>query len=214
MKITDAAVFPYPSGDTSVRRLALVAKSLGYDSLVAIDTPAGCYDGVEILSGIIIPDASIREVISRVKRAKDAGMVVSVTARDNSFNRAAIGLKGVHIIRGIQSADKMAFDHVTARMAADSSVAIDIDISPLISARGIARQRAIQRYRDILTLERRFEFPVCLSSHARSCLDLRCVREITGLCSLFGMDLGGVEKASGAVGRITSPPRSVVRVIP
>ena len=213
MKITDAAVFPYPCGDTSVRRLALEAKTLGFDSLVAMDTPAGSFDGVEILSGIIVQDASIRDVIARVKRAKDSGSVVSVAARDNGFNRAAIGLRGVHILRGIQAAEKTAFDHVTAKMAADNNVAIDLDLSVLISARGLARQRAIHRYRDVLIFERRFEFPVTLSSYARSYLDLRAVREITGLCSLISMDTSGVEKAFDAVGRVTTPRISAVRVV-
>ena len=213
MKITDAAVFPYPCGDTSVRRLALEAKALGFDSLVAIDTQAGIFDGVEILSGVVVQEISVRDVIARVKRAKDSGAVVSVAARDNGFNRAAISLKGVHILRGIHAADKTAFDHVTAKMAADSNVAIDIDLSVLIAARGMARQRAIHRYRDILTLERRFEFPVSLSSSARSYLDLRAVREITGLCSLIGMDIPDVEQALDAVGRVTAVPQSAVRVI-
>jgi ribonuclease P/MRP protein subunit RPP1 len=213
MKITDAAVFPYPCGDTSVRRLMLEAKSLGYDGLVAIDTPAGSSDGVEILSGVIIQDAPMRDVINRVKRAKDSGAVISVAARDNGFNRAVIGLRGVHILRGIQAADKTAFDHVTAKMAADNNVAVDIDLSVLIAARGVARQRAIHRYRDLLIFERRFEFPVTLSSHARSFLDLRAVREITGLCSLVGMDISGVERALDAVGRVTTPPVPSVRVI-
>jgi ribonuclease P/MRP protein subunit RPP1 len=213
MKITDAAVFPYPCGDTSVRRLALEAKILGFDSLIAMDTPAGSFDGVEIFSGILVQDASMRDVIARVKRAKESGTVVSISARDNGFNRAAIGLKGVHILRGIQAADKMAFDHVTAKMAADNNVAIDIDLSVLIAARGVARQRAIHRYRDVLTFERRFEFPVSLSSYARSYLDLRAVREVTGLCSLIGMDISGVENALDAVGRVTTPPVSAVRVI-
>ena len=214
MKITDAAVFPYPCGDTSVRRLALEAKSLGFDSLVAMDTPSGSFDGVDILSGIILQDAPMRDLIARVKRAKDSGAVISVSARDNGFNRAVISLKGVHILRGIQAADKLAFDQVTAKMAADNNVAIDIDLSVLIAARGIVRQRAIHRYRDVLIFERRFEFPVTLSSHARSYLDLRAVREITGLCSLIGMDISGVEKALDAVGRVTTPLGSSVRVIP
>jgi ribonuclease P/MRP protein subunit RPP1 len=213
MKITDAAVFPYPCRDTSVRRLALEAKSLGFDSLVAIDTPSGSFDGMEVLSGVIIQDAAMKDVIARVKRAKDSGMVVSVAARDNGFNRAVIGLKGVHILRGIHAADKNAFDHVTAKMAADNNVAIDIDLSLLIAARGSSRQRAIHRYRDVLTFERRFEFPVTLSSNARSYLQLRAVREITGLCSLIGMDTADVEKALDAVGRVTAPSPSAVRVV-
>jgi ribonuclease P/MRP protein subunit RPP1 len=213
MKITDAAVFPYPCGDTSVRRLALEAKYLGFDSLVAIDTPAGSFDGMEVLSGVIIQDAAMKDVIARVKRAKDSGMVVSVAARENSFNRAVIGLKGVHILRGIHAADKNAFDHVTAKMAADNNVAIDIDLSLFITARGSSRQRAIHRYRDVLIFERRFEFPVTLSSNARSYLHLRAVREITGLCSLIGMDTADVEKALDAVGRVTAPSPSAVRVV-
>jgi len=213
MKITDAAVYPYPCGDTTVRRFALEAKALGFDSIVAMDTPAGSFDGVEVFSGITIQDALVKDVISRVKRVRDTGTVVSVCARDNGFNRAVIGQKGVHIIRGIHAADKNAFDHVTAKMAADNGVAMDIDLSVLINSRGASRQRAIHRYHDVLVFERRYGFPVTLSSHARSYLDLRAVREITGLCSLIGMDDAGVEKALGAVGRITTPPQPAVRVV-
>jgi ribonuclease P/MRP protein subunit RPP1 len=214
MKITDAAVFPYPGGDSSVRRFALEAKSLGFDSMVAVDTPAGTCDGIGIQTGILIQDLPIREVIARVKRVRDAGAVISVNARDNGFNRAVITLKGVHILRGIQSADKLAFDHVTAKMAADNGVAVDINLSPLIFTRGPARQRIIHRYRDLLVFERRFEFPVTLSSYARSILDLRATREITGLCSLIGMDTPDVEKAFGGVERVTAPAVPSVRVIP
>ena len=49
MKITDACVYPYPCGDSSVRRMALEAKALGFDRLVADDTPSGEYYGIEIL---------------------------------------------------------------------------------------------------------------------------------------------------------------------
>jgi len=214
MKITDAAVFPYPCGDTSVRRFALEAKTLGFDSLVAMDTPAGSFDGVEVLSGILVHDVPVRDVIVRVRQAKETGAVVSVSACDNGFNRAVAGLNGVHILRSIHAADRNAFDHVTAKIAADNNVAIDIDLSLLIAARGNARQRAIHRYRDILILERRFEFPVTLSSYARSFLELRAVREITGLCSLIGMDTGGVEKALSAVGKVTARPAPAVREVP
>jgi len=213
MKVTDAAVFPYPCGDTSVRRFALEAKALGFDSIVALDTQPCTCEGVDVLSGILIREGQVKDVIPRVKRAREAGSVVAVCAGDNGFNRAVISLKGVHILRGMHTADKNGFDHVAAKMAADTGVAVDIDLSVLVSARGMARQRAIHRYRDILVLEQRFGFPLTLSSHARSYLDLRSVREITGLCSLIGMDSDAAGRALGTIGRLTEPAEPAVRVV-
>jgi ribonuclease P/MRP protein subunit RPP1 len=213
MKITDACICPYPCGDSSVRRMALEAKNLGFDRLVATDTPSGEFYGIEVCTGIIIRSTPLKDLINRVKQERNCEAVVSVEAGDNGFNRAVITLKGVHILRGIQSAEKNAFDHVAAKMAADNRVAIDLDLSLLISGRGITRQRAMHRFRDVLTLEQRFEFPLTLSSYAHSIMDMRAVREITGLCSLIGMDIPDVEKAFFGVDIITASPDSAVKVI-
>jgi len=213
MKITDAAVFPYPSGDTSVKRFALEAADLGFDSLVAIDAPSATCGDVEIRSGIIFHDIPVRDIIHRVKRYRETDAVISVKAGDARFNRAVIGMKGIHVLRCIHAADKKGFDHVSAKMAADNNVAVDIDLSVITMTRGIARQRAIARYRDILLLEQRFEFPLTLSSYARSALELRAVREFTGLCSLLDMDITLVEKALAGVGVVITPPIPAVRVV-
>jgi ribonuclease P/MRP protein subunit RPP1 len=213
MKITDAAVFPYPNGDTSVRRFALEAAALGFDSLVAIDTPSATYGDVEVRSGIIFRDIPVRDIVNRMKRYRGTDIVVSAKAGDAGFNRAVIGMKGMHVLRGIHAADKNGFDHVTARMAADNNVAVDIDLSTIIATRGIPRQKALARYRDILVLEERFEFPLTLSTYARSVLDLRAVREFTGLCSLLDMDIPRVEKALAGVRTVLTPPAPAVRVI-
>jgi ribonuclease P/MRP protein subunit RPP1 len=213
MKITDACVCPYPCGDSSVRRMALEAKDLGLERLVVKGVPSGEIYGIELYTGILIRDMPLRDLVNCIRREKNNHAVVSVQAGDSGFNRAVITTKGVHILRGIQYADKNAFDHVTARMAADNRVAVDIDLSSLISGRGIARQRAIHRYRDIMVLEQRFGFQLVISSHARSVLEMRSVREITGLCSLIGMDMPGVEKAFSGIDMVTTPPDASVRVI-
>jgi ribonuclease P/MRP protein subunit RPP1 len=213
MKITDACVYPYPNGDSSVRRMALEAKALGFDRLVAADTPSAEFYGIEIHTGILIRDTAVRDLTTRIKREKNSEAIISVQARDNGFNRSVISLKGVHILRGLYSADKNAFDHVAAKMAADNQVAVDLDLFPLISGRGFTRQRIMHRYRDILVLERRYEFPLTISSHARSILDMRAVREIAGLCSLIGMDIPDVERAFFGVDIITTPPNPAVKVI-
>ena len=213
MKITDACVYPYPCGDSSVRRMALEAKALGFERLVANGVPPGEFYGIEIYTAILIRDISVRDLINRIKRERNNHAVISVHAGESGYNRAVISTRGVHILRGIHTADKNAFDHVTAKMAADNRVAVDIDLSPLISGRGIARQRAMHRYRDILVLEQRFEFPLVISSHARSILEMRAVRDITGLCSLVGMDTSDIERSLCGVDTITAPPDTAVRVI-
>ena len=213
MKITDACVYPYPAGDSSVRRLALEARSCGYDSIVASDTPASEICGITVIPGIFVTGIPAKDVQNRVKKSRSTGAVVSVQMGDNGFNRAVAGTTGVHILRGIGAADKRAFDHVAARIAADNITAIDIDLSPLISGRGHLRQKAIHRYLDLMVLHRRFEFPLTISSSARSVLGLRAVREVTGLCSLFGMDETDVCAALAGVGRVTEPRESMVKVI-
>jgi ribonuclease P/MRP protein subunit RPP1 len=214
MKLGDAAVYPYPAGDTSVRRMALEARVLGFDCLVALDTPPCSFDGIGIFHGVNVCGLPLKDVQRKVKQETGTGTVVSVSAGDNGFNRAVIGIKGVHILRGIHASDKYAFDHICAKMAADNTVAVDIDLSPLIAGRGIVRQRALQRYRDVLVLENRFKFPLTVSSHARSYLDMRSAREITGLCSLAGMDIDTARRALCGIEEIMSAVNTAVRVIP
>jgi ribonuclease P/MRP protein subunit RPP1 len=76
--------------------------------------------GIDVLNGVLLRDITLKDLVNRVRQVRDKNAVVSVQAGDNGFNRAVTGVKGISILRGIQSADKTAFDHVTARMAADN----------------------------------------------------------------------------------------------
>ncbi|HUH78893.1 MAG TPA: RNase P subunit p30 family protein [Methanoregula sp.] len=213
MQITDSCVFPYPLGDSSVRRMALAARDLGFDSIVAVDAPNLDYAGVHVYPGVLIRETAAKDAILKVRRGRETGRIVMVQARDNGFNRSVIGAKGLHVLCGIHDAERNAFDHVTAKMAADNNVAVDIDLSPVIGTRGIVRQRAIHRYRDVLVLSRRFGFPVTLSTHARSVLEMRPVRECAGLCPLVGMNDRDAEAALAGIATVTSPRDHAVKVI-
>ena len=137
-----------------------------------------------------------------------------VQAGDNGFNRSVFNIKGVHILRGLHSADKSAFDHVAAEYTQLITVSQSISICRSCFS-GVVIHVSVQYNGtgDILVLERRYEFPLTLSSHARSILDLRPVREITGLCSLIGMESSDVEAAFSGVDIITAPPNPAVKVI-
>ncbi|MDG6257763.1 MAG: RNase P subunit p30 family protein [Methanomicrobiaceae archaeon] len=206
MGCTDACVFPYPHGDTSLRRLCLEARNLGLDSIVCIDAvERGQIHDVLVRRGVIIETGSMQEVVARVKKEQRTADLILVRAGDGAFNRAALSYRGVHILRGLGSAPKRAFDQVSAKNAADKGIAIDIDFFPLIHQRGASRQKALRCYRDVLRLHRKFSFPLTISSGARSLLDLRSVREITRLCAVFGMEPHEVEDALFTVDALLEP---------
>ncbi|HOI13119.1 MAG TPA: RNase P subunit p30 family protein [Methanoculleus sp.] len=210
MKITDACVHPYPAGDSTVARIAIEAAELGFDSIVAIGDGGDRHYGVEIFRGAVIGAASVKEVLKRVRDpAVRRADVVYVDAGDISFNRAVVAVKEVHVLRNIHATRRNAFDHVAARTAGKRGVAVDISMAPIIHLRGTKRQRVLQRYADILSLQRRYGFPLTVSSDARSILGQRSVREIRGLCALFGMTGTEVTEALSSVGRIIEPHRPV-----
>jgi len=210
MKITDASVCPYPAGDSTLARMALEAVELGFDSIVALGEEDLQSRGLEVLRGVVISAASQKEVIRQVRKPTvRAADVVFVNAGDISFNRAVVSVKEVHVVRNIHATRRNAFDHVAARSAADHGTAVDISLVPIIQYRGRRRQRALQRYADILTLQRRYGFPLTISSGARSILEQRSVRETRGLCALFGMTGAEVSEALGSIGRLIEPERPV-----
>ena len=210
MKITDAGIHPYPAGDSTVARMALEAGGLGFDSVVVIGDAAHRPPGIEVLRGAVIGASSVKEVLKRVRDpAVRRADIVYVDAGDISFNRAVVSVKEVNVVRSIHATRRNAFDHVAARTAAEQGVAVDISMAPIIHLRGTKRQRALQRYADILSLQRRYGFPLTISSDARSILGQRSVREIRGLCALFGMTGAEVTEAFSSVGRIVEPHRPV-----
>ena len=121
--------------------------------------------------------------------------VTAVFPRDESITRWAVSQGGVHILKGVHQGPKNAFDHVAARTAGERGVAVEIDLAPIVALRGRDQQRVLACYADVLFLHRRYGFPLCIASNARSVLDQRSVREAIGLCSLFGMDGDGAGAA-------------------
>lgn len=214
MKITDASLRPYPDGDSTLARMAAEAGELGFDSVVAVGKGSPPASGPTVLCGAVIGAASQKEVIRLVREpAVRHADVVFVNAGDLSFNRAVVLVREVQVLRNIHVMRKNAFDHVTARSAAERGVAVDISMAPLIRYRGAKRQRALQRYEDILLLHRRYGFPLTISSDACSILDQRSVRDIRGLCALFGMTGAEVSEALASIGRMIEPEQSVRVVV-
>lgn len=210
MAYADACVHPYPAGDTTLPRMALEARELGFGTIVSTGG-AGEYFGVRAVQGVVIGARTFKDVVKAVRRAP-ANALVAVCAGDEGFTRSVVSLGGVHVLKGVHLGPKNAFDHVAARTAGERGVAVEIDLSQIVTLRGRDRQRVLARYADVLFLHRRYGFPLCIGSNARSLLGQRSVREAAALCSLFGMDDGEADAALSSVDGLLDRPETV-RVI-
>ena len=209
MITTDASIHSYPEGDSSIGRMALTAREFGFDSLVAIDGKEDEIFDVRILRGVVLASERIQDIIGQIRKERQGNAIILVNAGDYSFNRSLLHVKGLHIIRHIHKTHKKSFDHIMARMAAERSIAIDIDLHPVIYLRGSPRQKVLQRYCELVRLQSRFEFPMTLSSNAFSILEQKTARDMEMICSLFGMEGGQVKEALATIGKICSPRRPV-----
>ncbi|MDU9376822.1 hypothetical protein McpSp1_14550 [Methanocorpusculaceae archaeon Sp1] len=207
--ITDACVFANQDQAATVRRLLLTGKSCGLSRMVicgtAPDVPDS-YAGVEVLRGRVVGKQNGKTFLDTMKKIPK-GVVVMVYVGENSFNRTAITTKGVHLLTGIADLPKGGFDHIVAKMAADHTTGVVIDLSRIIDAKG--RRTALLRYAEILLLHRKFRFPLVIASGADTIFGIRNVEETLALCSLFGMTRAETYAALNGLDAVLSPPRPV-----
>jgi ribonuclease P/MRP protein subunit RPP1 len=193
--------------------MALEARELGFDTLAAAGVPAGEYYGVAVHPATVVRGMTAREAVARAHRLRRDGHVVFIEAQDNGFNRAVLEAKAPHVLSGLHAADRHAFDHVAARIASDNGIAMDISLEPILRQRGIARQKALVRYLDLVMLSQKIGFPLVLSTHARSVLEMRSAREFGGIASLLGLGAEEAGQAMGTLRRLLQPDEPV-RVVP
>jgi len=209
MPLIDGCIHPYPAGDSSIRRMALTARELGFDQVVAA---GGSGDVPGVLRGSIVTVPSVKGVVSMLQGIPRGEGVVMVSSGDLAFNRGVIGLRGVRVLRGIHRSPRGAFNHVAAKEAEAKGVAVELDLSPLVEERGVRRQKAVSRYRELLDLHRRYHFPLTIASNARSILAQRSVRDMVLLAGIFGMEEAEVMAALSSLDSVLVG-RSPVQVV-
>ena len=205
MVFSDACVFVYPAGNTSIRRMALEAKHLGIERIVcagAVST--GEFYGVRTVSGALLRPSDFRDFTALIKKAGKRDLVIAC-AGDAGLNRSLISSGRIVILRGIENAPKKAFDDVCAVNAAQKGVAVDISLSSVVKKRGIQRQKALISFAEIMKFHRKYGFTVTISSGACSYTDLMSAREAANICSLFGMEKDEVISALNGVDTLLNP---------
>ena len=129
-----------------------------------------------------------QDLKKKVKKSRKKSDILIVKGGDLKINRAACEDKQVDILsQPYRSRRDMGINHVLARKAAENSVAIEINIKTLLKTSLRYRYRVISQFRHIIDLQRKFQFPLIITSGANTKYDLKTPLDILSLAKCFGM---------------------------
>lgn len=140
------------------------------------------YGGVEILA------KNPNDLKKKTQKLRKKAEVLLVHGGNLKINRAACENPGVDILsHPYRGRGDSGINHVMGRKAAENKVAIELNLKYLLKLRPSHRHRVLSQFRDILKLQRKFKFPLIITSGAHSIYDLHTPRDIMALTSCFGM---------------------------
>ena len=239
----DAGVFAYPLSHTTASRMILAAQKLGFNgciirepwsrdthhspsSLLTVSSSSlslssflASMQQVKrffVIHGRVYSDLTQKE-LRRVMQTKESTLqqfptLHIVEAGDAAYNRWVLTTPGVSILSRMHAAPRHAFDHVCAKSAAEHGICVDINLAALIP-KGTPRQKALRQYENMVTLARKYEFGLTISSGAKGYLGICTPREVQAICGLFGMDEDMVVHALSAPFHLLHPHQPVRHVM-
>jgi RNase P/RNase MRP subunit p30 len=225
----DAGIFAYPFSHTTTSRMVLTARNLGFNGCIirepwSRDAAINLHsfpDFTEqekdffLIHGRVysaLNQKELRRAIQSTVPSVKVPILHIVDAGDATYNRWALTLPEISILSRIYAAPRQAFDHVCARSAVDHTICVDINLAALIP-KGVPRQKALRQYEHIVTLARKYEFKLTISSGAAGYLGLCTPREIMAMCTLFGMDEDMVVHSLSTPFHLLYPHQSVREVV-
>lgn len=157
----------YSTGVDTPLRMTHHAKRMGLE--------IGICDGVvheDIPSGTLIRPQGVRDMKKALAKVKTDYVIVE--GGKDLVNRAAVKDPNVSILSGWWDGGRDGgIDQVVARWAAESGVAIEVNLKAIISAKRGKRVRLLGNIGRLLKLYRKYHFPIIATSGARCYNDLR-----------------------------------------
>jgi ribonuclease P/MRP protein subunit RPP1 len=178
-------------------QLAEEAKRLGYNGIALIQSSKNYnkQDNMDlsnhdfnIFSGVEIYAKNPEDLRKKVQKFREHSDVVIVNGGDLKINRAACEDPRVDILaHPYKNRRDSGINHILAKKASENNVAIELSINQVIKTRLSFRAKILSQFRQILKLQRKFKFPLIITSNAYSIYDLRTPEDITAFAGCLEM---------------------------
>ena len=177
-------------------QLAGEAKRLGYNGIAIIQSSKNYnkpddinpQDDFNIWNGVEIYAKNPDDLRKKVQKFRERSDVVIINGGDIKINRAACEDPRVDILaHPYKNRRDSGINHVLAKKASENNVAIELSINPMIKTRLSLRAKILSQFRQILKLQRKFKFPLIITSNAYSIYDLRTPEDIIAFAGCLEM---------------------------
>lgn len=144
---------------------------------------------IKLYKGMIIRAKNPEDMKRKVSKFRKKVDVIMVQGGNQKINRAASEDPRVDIISQPYFKRKdCGINHVIGKKAAENEVATELNIRYLSRTSSHLQYKVLAQFREILKLQRKFGFPVIITSDARSIYDLHTPQDIIALTRCFGME--------------------------
>jgi ribonuclease P/MRP protein subunit RPP1 len=161
---------------------------------------------LDFASRIDLTPRSSEELLQTLRRFRRKFELVSVNCCSKSVARQAAKDHRVDLL-AFQSTNprERFFDEAEARLASNSFAALEVDMALLLRTVDSERARLLSSLRKEITIAKKLDVPVVLSSNASDPYQLRGPHGFAALATLFGMNM------ASALNAISVTPSTMVK---
>jgi len=195
--------------DATVSRLALTVAEYGYDGLVVRAVPedlgtlktqaAAVPQSVGV--GLELNPANRQEASGAVGHYRSECDLLLVRGGTPDLNRFAVEDPRVDVLTA-PMAEQGDVNHVIAAAAATNSVAVELNLGPILRTSGGRRVQAIRDRRKLIELLEDANTPWVASADAADHLQVRAPRDLVALGEVIGVGTDPIETGLATWGRL------------
>ncbi|MCS7093695.1 MAG: RNase P subunit p30 family protein [Candidatus Aenigmarchaeota archaeon] len=198
----------FSSGESTLEEIARVAKDFGYkgigfvsyilkkeeeDFLIGEIKRVSSQYNIEIFFGYEATNK--RELDLILKRRNELDLIL-VSGGELKLNRISVETRGVDILTHPDLKRKdCGLNHVSARLARENEVAIEINFREVLNAEKLVRSQVLSNHKDIVKLYKKYKFPLIVTSGALSHWQIKDPKVLISYLNSLGLEISEAKKA-------------------
>lgn len=156
-----------------------------------------CFEGkIDIDYTLEIKSNNVSDIRKIIRKFRNTSSCISVVGGDLKVNRAVVeNVQADVLSRPYLKRYDAGINHVLAKEAVQNNVAIELSFNDVLKSYLSHRAKILSNFNDIYTLYKKYDFPLILSSGAKSVFDIRTPQDFRAFFIQTGLGNGDIEKS-------------------